>query len=152
MTPRGGLRRGHLRLRPPFAEHRLAGWDEAAKAVHEANMRVYRPGLTAADCRKEVAEILRKQGHDPDSDLFKRIRPGFGHYVGLAVHDVGGGPMALKAGMVFANEPMTIFPEEKLGVRVEDTVLITKTGCEVLTKDVPKEIDEIEKLLAGRGR
>ena len=124
---------------------------EAAKAVHEANMRVYRPGLTAADCRKEVTEILRKQGYDIDSDLFKRIRPGFGHYVGLSVHDVGGGPMTLKAGMVFANEPMTIFPAEELGVRVEDTVLITETGCEVLTAGVAREVKDIEALMKKDG-
>ena len=42
------------------------------------------------------------------------------------------------------------FPEKNLGVRIEDTVLITATGCEVLTAGVPKEIDEIEKLLATR--
>ncbi|MCK7540841.1 MAG: aminopeptidase P N-terminal domain-containing protein [Marinilabiliales bacterium] len=50
-----------------------------------------------------------------------------------------------------SSRPSTI-PEKDFGVRIEDTVLITKTGCEVLTKGVPKEIDEVEKLLAGRGR
>jgi Xaa-Pro aminopeptidase len=124
---------------------------EAAKAVHEANMKVYRPGLTADECRKQVAEILKKQGYDLNTDLFKRIRPGFGHYVGLAVHDVGGGPMTLKPGMVFANEPMTIFPEENLGVRVEDTVYITETGCEILTAGVAREVKDIEALMKKDG-
>lgn len=124
---------------------------EAAKAVHEANMRAYRPGLTADECRKQVAEILHKQGYDVSADVFKRMRPGFGHYVGLAVHDVGGGPATLKPGMVFANEPMTIYPEENLGVRVEDTVLITETGCEILTAGVAREVKDIEDLMKKDG-
>ncbi len=52
--------------------------------------------------------------------------------------------------MVFAIEPGLYYPEKELDIRIEDTVLITKDGCEVLSKDVPKEIDEIEKLMAGR--
>ncbi|OGD19043.1 MAG: hypothetical protein A2W03_06470 [Candidatus Aminicenantes bacterium RBG_16_63_16] len=124
---------------------------EAAKAVHEANMKVYRPGLTSDECRKQVEEILKKQGYDLTKDVFKRIRPGFGHYVGLSVHDVGGGPMTLKPGMVLANEPMTIYPEENLGVRVEDTVLITETGCEILTAGVAREVKDIETLMKKDG-
>lgn len=124
---------------------------EAAKAVHEANMKVYRPGMTLDECRREAAEVLQKQGYDLNKDYFKRIRPGFGHYVGLAVHDVGGGPVALKPGMVFANEPMTIYPEENLGVRVEDTILITETGCEILTAGIAREVKDIEDLMKKDG-
>ena len=42
------------------------------------------------------------------------------------------------------------FPDKNLGIRIEDTVLITKDGCEVLTRDVPKKVEEIEALLASR--
>jgi Xaa-Pro aminopeptidase len=52
----------------------------------------------------------------------------------------------LEEGMVFAIEPALYYPEKNIGIRIEDTVLITKEGCEVLTKDVPKEIAEIEAL------
>lgn len=114
-------------------------------------MKAYRPGLTPDECRKQVTEILTKQGYDLNKDYFKRIRPGFGHYVGLAVHDVGGGPVALKPGMVFANEPMTIYPEENLGVRVEDTILITETGCEILTAGIAREVKDIEDLMKKDG-
>ena len=117
---------------------------EAALAVHEANMKVYRPGLTAAQCRQEVEEILKKQGFDLTKDYFKRLRGGFGHYVGMATHDVGGGPQTLAAGMVFANEPLAIYAEENLGVRVEDTILITETGCENLTAGIPRSVKDIE--------
>jgi len=124
---------------------------EAAKAVHEASISVYRPGLTTEQVKNEVDEILKKQGFDLTKNYFKRMRGSFGHYVGLAVHDVGGGPMVLKPGMVFANEPLMIFPEENLGVRVEDTVLITETGCEVLTAGIPRTVKDIEAFMKKDG-
>jgi Xaa-Pro aminopeptidase len=65
----------------------------------------------------------------------------------MAVHDVGSGPSVLKAGMVFANEPLAVFAKENLGVRIEDTILITETGCENLTAGLPRTVEEIEKLM-----
>jgi len=124
---------------------------EASLAVHEANMKVYRPGLTAEQCRKEVDEILTKQGFDLKKDYFNRMRGGFGHYVGMATHDVTGGPQVLKPGMVFANEPMVIYAAENLGVRVEDTILITETGCENLTAGIPRTVKDIEELMKKPG-
>ena len=59
--------------------------------------------------------------------------------------------MILKPGMVFANEPMIIYPEENLGVRVEDTVLITETGCEILTAGIAREVKDIEDLMKNDG-
>jgi Xaa-Pro aminopeptidase len=124
---------------------------EACNAVHEACMQVYRPGLTRDQCRLEVQEILEKQGFDLTKDYFKRMRGSFGHYVGMAVHDVGGGPSVLKPGMVFANEPLCVFPDENLGVRVEDTILITEDGCENLTVGIPRTVKEIEAHMKKRG-
>jgi Xaa-Pro aminopeptidase len=123
---------------------------EAALAVHEANLQVYRPGLTIEQCRKEVEAILTKRGFDLNKDYFRRMRGGFGHYVGMATHDVGGGPQVLKAGMVFANEPYMFWPGEDLGVRVEDTVLITETGCENLTPGIPRSVAEIEEAMRAK--
>jgi Xaa-Pro aminopeptidase len=124
---------------------------EAAKAVHEACLRVYRPGLTLEQARQEVDAILKQEGYDLTKDYFKRMRGGFGHYVGMAVHDVGGGPAVLQPGMVFANEPLVIYPQENLGVRVEDTVLITETGCENLTAGIPRAVKDIEDLMKKSG-
>jgi len=124
---------------------------EACNAVHEACMKVYRPGLTREECRQEVHEILEKQGYDLTKDYFQRMRGGFGHYVGMAVHDVGGGPSVLKPGMVFANEPLCVFPDENLGVRVEDTILITEDGCENLTSGIARTVKEIEAQMKKLG-
>jgi len=115
--------------------------------VEKACIEAYRPGATDEDVRRHVAEVLKKKNLDP-----RGLRGGFGHHVGLSVHDGYGGDRVLKEGMVFAIEPALYYPEKNLGIRIEDTVLITATGCEVLTKDVPKEIDEIEKLLASRAK
>ena len=114
--------------------------------VQKACIEAFKPGATAEDVRDHVAAALKAKGIDP-----RGLQGGFGHGVGLSVHDVPLGGV-LKVGMVFAIEPGLYDEKKGFGVRIEDTVLITKTGCEVLTAAVPKEIDEIEKLLAGRGR
>ena len=114
--------------------------------VQKACIEAYKPGATPKDVRDHVAAAMKAKGIDP-----RGLEGGFGHGVGLSVHDVPLGGV-LKEGMVFAIEPGLYDEKKGFGVRIEDTVLITKTGCEVLTAGVPKEIDEIEKLLAGRGR
>jgi len=119
---------------------------EIALEIQKACIEAYRPGATNEDVQKHVAEVMKKKGLDPRGQ-----RGGFGHYVGLCTHDVGPRMEKLQEGMVFAIEPGFYYPEKNIGVRIEDTVLITKDGCEVLTKDVPKEIDEVEKLLSQRG-
>ena len=113
--------------------------------VEKACIEAYKPGATDDEVRRHVAEVMKRTNLDP-----RGLTGGFGHHVGLSVHDGYGSGRVLKEGMVFAIEPALYFPEKNLGVRVEDTVLITATGCEVLTAGVPKEIDEIEKLLATR--
>jgi Xaa-Pro aminopeptidase len=114
--------------------------------VQKACIEAYKPGATPKDVRDHVARVMKAKGLDP-----RGLEGGFGHGVGLSVHDVPLGGV-LKEGMVFAIEPALYYPEKNFGVRIEDTVLITRTGCEVLTADVPKEIGEIEKLMAGRGK
>jgi Xaa-Pro aminopeptidase len=69
------------------------------------------------------------------------------HYIGMSTHDVGGSE-ELVPGVVITVEPGIYITEKALGVRIEDTVLVTADGCEILSRDVPKEISEIEKLMA----
>jgi len=111
-------------------------------AVQKACIEAYRPGVTSEDVRKHVAEAMMKKGIDP-----RELRGGIGHYVGMCVHDVGPRGVRLKEGMVFAIEPALYYPEKNIGIRIEDTILITKDGCEVLTMGVPKELEEIEGLM-----
>ena len=118
---------------------------EIALEIQKACIEAYRPGVTAADVQKHVAEVMKNKGLDQRGE-----RGGIGHYVGLGTHDVGPRLEKLQEGMVFAIEPGFYYPEKNIGVRIEDTVLITKDGCEVLSKDVPKEIDEVERLLSRR--
>ena len=99
--------------------------------------------------------MLDEKGYDLTEDTFTRMRflreGGITHYVGLATHDAGGRDLRpdrpLKPGMVFACDVFATYPNENLGVRVENTVLITETGCEVLNRGIPREIDEIEAFL-----
>jgi Xaa-Pro aminopeptidase len=70
-----------------------------------------------------------------------------GHYVGLSVHDVGDWSLPFQEGMVLAIEPILDTPEQQVHIRVEDTVLVTAGGVEVLTAAVPKEVDALLALL-----
>jgi Xaa-Pro aminopeptidase len=89
---------------------------------------------------------------------------GSGHWLGMDVHDAGlyfirGEARPLEAGMCFTVEPGLYIPADDksapaelrgIGVRIEDNIVVTPSGCEVLTADVPKEIAEIENLMASR--
>lgn len=120
----------------------------ACNAIHEACMAVYRPGISYSELPGEVENKLQEMGWDPNLPILKKFGASFGHYVGMAVHDVGGGPRKLEVGMVFANEPLAVFMEENLGVRVEDTIVITEEGCENLTAGIPRTVEEIEAFMA----
>jgi Xaa-Pro aminopeptidase len=105
-----------------------------------------KPGATFLTVDEEVRKILKHYG------LEEYMPHGVSHYVGMSVHDVGK-PEAFEPGVVITVEPGVYLPEKNLGVRIEDTVLVTKSGCEILTGDVPKEIPEIERLISeGRSR
>jgi Xaa-Pro aminopeptidase len=129
---------------------------EACYEIEKACISLYRPGITCQEVNDKVKEMMREKGFDLSKDVFRimtRSGGGCSHYVGMAVHDVGGGPRGepLKAGMVFACDILAVFADENLGVRVEDTVLITEDGCENLTSGLPRSIEEIETLMKNKG-
>jgi Xaa-Pro aminopeptidase len=73
---------------------------------------------------------------------------GLGHNIGLNVHDPGESCKALEPGMVVTMEPGIYIPEENLGVRIEDDVLVTETGHKLLSERLPRDPAEIEKIMA----
>ena len=109
---------------------------EAQKAIIAA----IKPGVTRDTVRRIAEDIFRKHNFDPRYAYV-------GHYVGLSVHDVGDWNAPFEAGMVMAIEPILDMPEQQLHIRVEDTILVTPTGAEVLTSAVPKEVDQLLALV-----
>jgi Xaa-Pro aminopeptidase len=73
---------------------------------------------------------------------------GLGHNIGLDVHDPGEYCKPLEPGMVVTVEPGIYIPEENLGVRIEDDILITETGYKFLSERLPRNPDEIEQIMA----
>jgi Xaa-Pro aminopeptidase len=133
---------------------------EACKAVSQACLLYYKPGLTAFEVGALVRKKLQEEGYDLTRDAFTSLQyfkeGGVTHYVGLATHDAGGSDKPkdrpLRVGEVFASDVFAVFPKENLGVRVENIVLITETGCENLSAGLPLEISEIEALMKDARR
>ncbi|MEM1114094.1 MAG: Xaa-Pro aminopeptidase [Pseudomonadota bacterium] len=129
-------------------------WNEA----HDITVKVITEGLVKLGLLKGRVSTLIKDGAYRDFYMHKA-----GHWLGMDVHDVGdyqiGGEWRqLEAGMVFTIEPgIYISPNNKkvakkwrgIGVRIEDDILVTADGCEVLTSGVPKAADDIEALMAA---
>jgi Xaa-Pro aminopeptidase len=121
--------------------------EKAYRAVLEAQKAVIaamRPGVTRERTHEIAREVVERWGFD------SRYAHGAGHFVGMAVHDVGDYGRPLEVGMVIAVEPIIEIPEENLHIRIEDTVLITEQGAEVLSAGVPKEVDELLALVGRR--
>jgi len=108
---------------------------EAQKAIIAAMTA----GATRAQTREIGQAIYKKYGFPGGA--------GAGHYVGMSVHDVGDGSLPFEPGMVIAVEPIIEDASKQLHVRIEDTVLITARGPEILTSGVPKEMDEVLALV-----
>jgi Xaa-Pro aminopeptidase len=73
---------------------------------------------------------------------------GLGHHIGLNVHDAGDHCVPFQPGMVITIEPGIYIPEENLGVRIEDDVLITESGFRLLSERLPRDPVEIEKIMS----
>jgi Xaa-Pro aminopeptidase len=128
-----------------------AKWYRVDLAVQKAIIAMLNPGNTYEQALEAGMKILRDAKVE---EAGGQIFPGFpGHYVGMAVHDVGGplrGP--IKAGHVVTVEPIIEFPKQQMHFRVEDTVLVTENGPEILTGGVPKEMAEVERLVGSEAK
>ncbi len=92
------------------------------------------------------AKAVAKQ--DKNKPLYKKyFMHGTSHFLGLDVHDVGDFKRPLEEGMVFTCEPGIYIPEENLGIRIENNILVTKKRPVDLMKNIPLEVEEIERLM-----
>ena len=119
-----------------------------------AAMEAVKPGMTLGgqgptSLQKIAMDYIDSHGKDKEGrSLGRYYIHGLSHHVGLNVHDPSGPSRPLEAGMVITIEPGIYIPEENLGVRIEDDVLVTPTGYKQLTARLPRSPDEIEKLMA----
>lgn len=117
--------------------------------AQRAAEKAFKPGVsTLATLHSAAAEVMRASPlrDSKGNTLDKHFIHGLGHWIGMDVHDVGG-YATLPAGAVFTIEPGIYIPEEKLGVRIEDDYLVTATGLVKLSRALPSEPDEIERLM-----
>ncbi len=120
-----------------------AKWYAVDLESQKASIAMLKPGNTyeqAADAGKAVFE---KNGIGNQWMGFP------GHFVGLATHDVKSTTGPIKAGQVVTVEPIVEFPDKQMHFRVEDTVLVTDNGPEILSSGVPKEMTDVEKLVGS---
>lgn len=122
---------------------------EIVLGCNKAVANYARPGLTISDLQSFTIEYLASEclnkGLISSKDEIKEYYfHGVSHFIGLDTHDPGERKEPLAPGNVISNEPGLYFKDLAIGVRIEDDLLITKDGAEVLTKDIIKEVSEIE--------
>lgn len=122
--------------------------------AQESALRAIKPGMDA--CRrgdksiyKIAYDYINSHGKDQHGKhLGEYFIHGLSHNIGLNVHDPGDPCRPFTPGMVITVEPGIYIPEENLGVRIEDDVLVTESGYELLSHRLPRSADEIEKIMA----
>ncbi|HZM51352.1 MAG TPA: M24 family metallopeptidase, partial [Vicinamibacteria bacterium] len=126
--------------------------DEQAKvyrAVYQAQEDIFaaiKPGVSMADLQKIAEASLKRAGY------LEAFIHGFGHFVGLDVHDAGRYDLPLPVGAVFTVEPGVYLPERGFGVRIEDEVVVTETGYRNLSSRIPRKLEDVEAWVAAARR
>ena len=129
--------------------------------LHQFAKSLLKPGITINAYHilvgKEADIVFQKIGLLSKSDVknsspenpayWKYLYHGISHHLGIDVHDLGSRTEPLRAGMVLTIEPGIYIQEEKMGVRIENNVWLTKTGNKDLMKDIPITADEIEAFM-----
>ena len=135
----------------------------AVLRVQKKCFEILRPGVMMHEYHKRVGDFMTEEllklglitledvaQQDPEWPAYKKyFMHGTSHFLGLDVHDVGLWHKPVEEGMVFTVEPGIYIPEEGLGIRIEDNIVITKEGFINLTEGIPKEIEEIEAMMIG---
>ncbi|EKQ56021.1 MULTISPECIES: aminopeptidase P family protein [unclassified Clostridium] len=134
--------------------HRQKEVYEAVLRVNKAVIKKIKPGVDSKElniwAKDLIAEECIKLGIIKEkTEVSKYYWHSIGHSLGLDTHDLGvqGREFIFTEGMVFTVEPGIYISEESIGIRIEDDILVTKDGCEVLTKNMIKEVHEIEEFM-----
>jgi Xaa-Pro aminopeptidase len=131
---------------------------EIVLGAQKAAIAAAKPGMMLRGSGEKSLEqiatsyIGSRGGARDGEPLTKYFTHGLGHHVGLDVHDATDPSLELAPGMVVTIEPGLYIPEEGVGIRIEDMILITVNGAEVLSSALPKEAREIEDFLSKRKR
>ncbi|HEV8336323.1 MAG TPA: Xaa-Pro peptidase family protein [Candidatus Polarisedimenticolia bacterium] len=120
-----------------FSEEQRKIYDIVLKA-QKAAIAAIRPGVPFSDIDKTARRVIEEAGYGP------YFIHGTSHFLGLDVHDAGDTSAALQAGMVLTVEPGIYLPEKQIGIRIEDDVLVTRRGAEVLSDCAPREPGAVE--------
>jgi Xaa-Pro aminopeptidase len=144
-----------------FTERQKALYDLVLGAG-QAALAVLRPGASIRDLQQAARTYFQENSGDlcGEDSCLRYFIHGLSHWLGMDVHDVGAYTTPLAPGMVLTIEPGLYLPDEELGIRIEDDVLVTDTGYELLTRDLPRSASEIEAVMdepaqwvrAARGR
>jgi Xaa-Pro aminopeptidase len=128
----------------------VLGAQSAAMATLKPGVDLCKKGHSAY---KVSYDYINSHGKDlHGKSLGQYYIHGLGHHIGLDVHDPGEYCDPLKPGMVVTMEPGIYIPEENLGVRIEDDVLITPDGYKLLSERLPRDPDQIEKIMADAAK
>ncbi len=134
----------------------------AVLRVKNAAQKLLVPGTIMAEYHKEVGKLMESEllglglidqtdikNQDPKWPAYKKyFMHGTSHFIGLDTHDVGLWNEPIKAGMVFTCEPGIYIPEEGLGIRLEDDLVVQESGDPFnLMREIPIEADEIEDIM-----
>ncbi|HPR16766.1 MAG TPA: aminopeptidase P family protein [Candidatus Cloacimonadota bacterium] len=132
-----------------FSARQKAVYEEVLN-VNKEIISLIKPGISLAELNKKTVELIsealiRLKLIKDKKDYFQYYMHSVGHHLGMAAHDVGPRETPLEAGNVITVEPGIYIPKEKIGVRIEDDILVTKTGYKNLSANIPKEIGDLEK-------
>lgn len=129
--------------------------------LHNYCKSILKPGISILDYHDKVGDmatemflkigLLKKtqvKNEDPDNRAYRKyLYHGISHHLGVDVHDLGTMTEPIQAGMLFTVEPGIYIEEEKLGIRIENNIWITKNGHIDLMKNIPITVEEIETLM-----
>ena len=126
---------------------------EIVLKVNKESIKYVKPGITWAALNKFAKNLLASECMKiglikDESEITKYYYHSIGHFLGLDVHDVGHSELPLSEGMVITIEPGLYISEEEIGIRIEDDILVTKSGSRNLSKNIIKEVKDIEEYMS----